>query len=71
MSIIDTDETAQARGFAGSPAFLVNGKDVFDSQSVGSMACRVYSTPDGARNVPALRDLRQALNEHAARATGV
>ena len=70
MSIIDTDETARARGFAGSPAFLVNGEDVFDGEGVGSMACRVYSTPDGPCNVPALRDLRQALKEHAARATG-
>jgi len=68
VAVIDTDETAQARGFAGSPAFLVNGVDLFAGDDrPGSMACRVYSTPDGPRNVPALRDLRKVLKEHAAR----
>lgn len=66
VSVIDTDETARARNFAGSPTFLVNGDDLFDSASVGSMACRVYPTPEGPRNLPALRDLRKALKEHAA-----
>ncbi|HET8767262.1 MAG TPA: hypothetical protein VFM86_08025 [Pedococcus sp.] len=72
VSLIDTDEKARTRRFAGSPAFLVNGVDLFGrSESDGSMACRVYPTPDGPRNVPTLPDLRRALKEHAARATGV
>ena len=70
--VIDTDDSARARGFAGSPAFLVDGVDLFaNAEADGSMACRVYSTPDGPRNVPALRDLRKALNEEADRAAGV
>lgn len=70
--VIDRDETARARGFAGSPAFLVDGVELFASAEVGgSKACQVYSTPDGPRNVPALRDLRRALKERAARAAGV
>jgi hypothetical protein len=66
---IDTHDAAKARRFAGSPAFVVDGVDLFESGTpVGSLACRVYQTPDGPRNVPALRDLRQALKEQAARA---
>ena len=66
---IESDDAAQARRFAGSPAFLVDGVDLFQTAgSRGSMACRVYSTPDGPRNVPALRDLRQALKQRAATA---
>ena len=73
VGIIDTDETAQTRRFAGSPAFIVNGTDLFNSEETtsGSLACRVYPTPDGPRNVPALRDLRRALKDRAARATRI
>lgn len=67
VGIIDTDEAARSRGFGGSPAFIVDGTDLFQSQETtsGSLACRVYTTPGGPRNVPALRDLRQALKERA------
>jgi hypothetical protein len=69
VRIIDTADAARARRFAGSPAFVVDGMDLFESGTPeGSMACRVYPTPDGPRNVPALRDLRKALKEQAARA---
>lgn len=69
VRIIDTDDGTRSRRFAGSPAFVVNGMDLFESGTTrGSMACRVYPTPDGPRNVPALRDLRKALKERAARA---
>lgn len=70
VRIIDTDAAARAHLFAGSPAFVVDGADLFGSETTGgSMACRIYPTPDGPRNVPALRDLRKALKEQAARAT--
>lgn len=66
VEVIDSDEAAEARGFAGSPAFVVDGIDLFNPKgSRGSMACRVYTTPDGPRNVPALTDLRQALKQRA------
>lgn len=69
VEVIDSEEEARARRFAGSPAFLVDGVDLFPSaERTGSMACRVYATPDGPRNVPALRELRQALKKQAARA---
>lgn len=71
VAIIATDDAARARRFAGSPAFLVDGRDLFSSAPAGgSMACRVYSTPEGLRNVPALRDLRQRLKERTAPHSG-
>ena len=70
VGIVDSDQEARARGFAGSPAFIVDGTDLFTTnETTGSLACRVYSTPDGPRNVPSLRDLRRALKERAARTT--
>ena len=67
---IDNDDQARARRFAGSPAFVVDGTDLFESGTrEGSMACRVYPTPDGPRNVPTLRDLRKALKQQGARAS--
>lgn len=72
VQVIDTDAAARARRFAGSPAFVVDGQDLFASGTPeGSMACRVYPTPDGPRNVPPLRDLRKALKERAAHGTRV
>jgi hypothetical protein len=69
VRVINTDDVATARLFAGSPAFVVDGVDLFaGTERDGSRACRVYPTPDGPRNVPALRDLRKALKEQAARA---
>lgn len=69
VRVIDSDEAARAHRFAGSPAFVVDGVDLFDSGTgSGALACRVYRTPDGPRNVPELGALRQALKERAARA---
>lgn len=66
VTVIDTDDAASARQFAGSPAFLVDGTDLFEGGPArGSMVCRVYSTPEGPRNVPALSDLREALEGRA------
>ena len=67
VNVIDTAEKARSVGFAGSPAFVVDGVDLFaGAQGDGSMACRVYATSEGRRNVPALADLRAALEEHSA-----
>lgn len=72
VRIINSDDSARARQFAGSPAFVVDGVDLFETGTPeGSMACRVYPTPDGPRNVPTLRDLRKALKEQAARAARI
>jgi len=72
VRIIETDDAARARQFDGSPAFVVGGLDLFQSGAAeGFLACRVYPSPDGPRNLPALRDLRKALKERAARAARV
>lgn len=69
IQVIDTEAAARVRRFAGSPAFVVDGADLFDSGTTGGgMACRVYATPEGHRNVPSLRDLRKALKMHAGQA---
>lgn len=69
VRVIDSDEAARAHRFAGSPAFIVDGVDLFDSGTEGgALACRVYRTADGPRNVPDLGALRKALKERAARA---
>jgi hypothetical protein len=66
-TIIDSPEQAQQRGFTGSPTILLNGSDPFARPDAPvAMSCRLYSTPEGPRGVPALRDLRQALKRVAA-----
>jgi hypothetical protein len=68
VEVIDSAERAMTRRFAGSPAFLVDGVDLFPvDDRGGSMACRLYPTPDGPRNVPAPKELRRALREQSAR----
>jgi len=68
VRIIDSDEAARARRLAGSPAFVVDGVDLFHSgREGGALACRMYRTADGPRNVPDLHALREALKERAAR----
>ena len=62
VRLIDTDEAARARRFAAPPVVL--GTEVFDTgDDHGSMACRMYATLDGPRNLPAQRDLRKDLKQ--------
>lgn len=62
LRLIDTDEAAQAHRFAAPP--LLDGTEAFDTgDDHGSMACRMYATPDRPRNLPAQRDLREALRQ--------
>lgn len=67
ITTVATHDEAQERGFPGSPTILLNGSDPFArSDTPTALSCRLYSTPDGLRGVPALRDLRQALKQAAA-----
>lgn len=62
VGVIESEDAAKAREFGGSPAFVVDGADLFQTTgTVGAMACRVYRTSDGLSNVPAPGDLRRAL----------
>jgi len=66
-TVIATDEEARQRGFTGSPTILLNGSDPFaKSGAPVALSCRSYTTPNGLRFVPDLRDLRQALKRVAA-----
>lgn len=66
-TVISTHDQARERGFVSSPTILLNGSDPFaQSGAAVALACRLYSTPDGLRGVPTLRDLRQALKRKAA-----
>lgn len=66
-TVIASPDQAQQRGFTGSPTILLNGVDPFARPDAPvALSCRLYSTPDGLRGTPALRDLRQALKRVAA-----
>jgi hypothetical protein len=66
-TVIESEDQARRRGFRGSPTFLLNGIDPFaGGDAPAALSCRLYSTPDGLRGVPALRDLRQAIKRAAA-----
>lgn len=61
--LVDTDETAVARGFHGSPTVLIDGVDPFvDEAAPVGLACRVYRTASGLIGSPTLPQLRQAIN---------
>ncbi|MGC8513844.1 MAG: hypothetical protein ACP5P1_12545 [Acidimicrobiales bacterium] len=57
---------AEARQFAGSPTFAMNGRDVFEvGDHPASLSCRLYQGADG---LPDLRALRQAFKRAVAEA---
>ena len=63
ITVVGDEHEAAARGFAGSPTFLINGSDPFanDTQPTG-LTCRLYPQPSGPPSgLPTLDDLRSAL----------
>jgi hypothetical protein len=45
---VDTEEDARARRFFGSPAFMVNGQDLFGTPEMApGVSCRMYLTASG------------------------
>lgn len=63
VTVIDSLESAQRRGFVGSPTILLDGVDPFATPGQpASVSCRLYAGPDG---LPEIRDLRQALKRAA------
>jgi hypothetical protein len=66
-TVITSTDHAQQRHFTGSPTILLNGVDPFAQHDAQvAFSCRLYSTPEGLRGVPTLRDLRRALKRAAA-----
>jgi glutaredoxin len=63
VTLIDTQEDAERRGFVGSPTILLDGVDPFETPGQpAAVACRVYPGPGG---LPGLRTLRQVLKRAA------
>ena len=66
VTVIDTDEHAQARSFTGSPTFLIEGRDPFaEPGAMVGLACRMYPTPSGLSGVPGRKELRDELRRSA------
>lgn len=60
--LIDTHQSAVARGFRGSPTVLIDGIDPFaDKNAPIGLACRIYQTENGIAGSPSLSQLREAL----------
>lgn len=58
---------ARERGFVGSPAFVIDGRDPFagpDAQP--ALACRMYPTSRGMAGTPDLADLSRVLRDAGA-----
>ncbi len=62
---VETPDEAERVGFRGSPTILINGVDPFATESdpVGGLSCRVYTTPDGPAGSPTLDQLRRAFSD--------
>jgi len=63
ITVVGDEHEAAARGFTGSPTFLINGTDPFgDSTQATGLTCRLYRQPNGPPSgLPGLNDLRDAL----------
>ena len=64
--LVETQQAADAFGFAGSPSILIDGRDPFPSSSgdIGLM-CRVYYTPEGPAGAPTVEQLVAAIGRIA------
>ncbi len=64
VTVVETGQDAERRGFRGSPTILLDGRDPFEQPGNSpALACRIYGTASG---LPELRELRQALKRAAA-----
>ena len=60
---IRTEAEAVSTRFGGSPTILVDGVDLFPTQPVRSLACRVYATERGYAGAPTPSQIEEALHE--------
>lgn len=65
-TIISTQEQAEARGFSGSAAFLLDGRDPFVTPgAAAAVACRVYQSEIGPVRLPDTDALVAALRSRS------
>ncbi len=69
VTMIATQDEAEARQFAGSPTFAMNGRDVFEVRDhPASLSCRLHQGADGLPDLRALtRAFKRAAGEVVAR----
>ena len=68
ISVVASQGDAERRGFTGSPAFFVDGSDLFGEPGrQPGLSCRLYRSPDRVAGIPDLVDLRRALKRAADR----
>ena len=60
---IHSEDEAASTQFGGSPTILVDGVDLFPTQPVRSLACRVYATERGYAGAPTPSQIEEALHE--------
>lgn len=58
---LNTEEQAMALCFHGSPSFMAEGQDLFQSSAAPALTCRVYTGRAGLAGLPSLEDLQAAL----------
>ncbi|WP_236573349.1 class I SAM-dependent methyltransferase [Streptomyces sp. GS7] len=60
--VVADQDAAERIGFAGSPTFLIDGRDPFaEPGRAPGLTCRMYPTPQGPAGLPTRDRLRQAL----------
>lgn len=65
-TVVSSQGDAEGRGFTGSPAFFVDGFDLFrEPGSQPGLSCRLYRSSGRVAGIPGLVDLRQALKRAA------
>ena len=66
--MVGSGRDAERRGFTGSPAFYVDGSDLFPEPGrPASLSCRLYRSADRVGGVPDIVELRLALKRAADR----
>ncbi|HEY5878823.1 MAG TPA: hypothetical protein VIU11_07925 [Nakamurella sp.] len=67
-TVVVSHSDAERRGFTGSPAFFVDGIDLFrEPGRPAGLSCRLYRSSDRLGGVPDLVELRRALKSAADR----
>lgn len=67
-TVVVSQRDAERRGFTGSPAFFVDGTDLFHEPGrQPGLSCRLYRSSDRVGGVPDLVNLRRALKRAADR----
>ncbi|MBT2514581.1 hypothetical protein [Arthrobacter sp. ISL-30] len=61
VRVVRTEDEATKLGFHGSPSFVVDGQDLFPSETAPAITCRVYRSAQGLAGLPAPESLRTAV----------